>query len=262
MILFGTGKMITTLDYDASGVKLATPTPVHWGSLQDISIDIDVDMKTLYGSQRFPISVGQGKGKIEIKAKYGEISGAILGGMQFGKAGTSGVRAGVFDFAVTIPKAEGANPPAQQFIVEPPLSGTFVADMGVLDSATGESLQRVAPAEGKSPAPGEYTVVNGTYKVAPAAQERTLLVSYEYRANSSKGQVFRLTNDVMGTTPSFTLMLQNSFDGQNLVMRLNRVVSSKLSLPFKNDDYSVYDLNAQAFADAAGEIGYLCLFPS
>jgi hypothetical protein len=64
----------------------------------------------------------------------------------------------------------------------------------------------------------------------------------------------------MGPTPAFSLLLQNSFDGKNLVMKFNRAVSSKVSLPLKNDDNAVYDLSAQAFADAADEIGYLCLF--
>lgn len=260
MISFGTGKMITVPTSDSLGTTLETPTPVRWGTLQDVTVDIDVDIKTLYGSKRFPISVGQGKGKIEIKAKYAEINGAILGDLQFGKTPQAGVRAAVIDFAVTVPKTEGANPAAQQVIVEPPRDGVFVTDLGLVDATTGESLRRVAPVDGQAPGVGQYTVADGIYRVAPSAQERTLLVSYEYRATTAKGQIFQLTNDVMGPTPSFTLLLQNSFDGKNLVMKLNRVVSSKLSLPFKNDDYAVYDFNAQAFADAADQIGYLSLF--
>jgi len=260
MINFGTGKIIAVPTHDSLGALLLNPTPVRLGTMQDISVDIDVDLKTLYGSKRFPISVGQGKGKIEIKAKYAEINGAILGSLQFGKTPQAGVRAAVFDFAVKVPASQAGSQAPVQVTVEPPQDGIFAADLGVLDAATMESFERAAVVDGQALAAGQYTVVNGTYHLAPSPKDRTLLISYEYRSDSSKGQIFQLTNDVMGPTPAFTLLLQNAFDGKNLVMKLNRAVSSKVSLPFKNDDYAVYDFSAQAFADAADQIGYLCLF--
>ena len=58
----------------------------------------------------------------------------------------------------------------------------------------------------------------------------------------------------MGYTPSFTLLLQNGYDGKNLVCKLNRAVSGKLGLPLKNDEFAIYDFEAEAFADAAGNI--------
>lgn len=259
MILFGTGTLIAQQTQDSLGNLLRFPASVRLGTMQDISVDIDVDLKTLYGSQRYPISVAQGKAKIEIKAKYAEINGAILGRLQFGKTPTAGIRSVVHDHAFIVP-ASAAGGQAVEVIVEPPDEGTFFADLGVVEGATGDQLERVAPSQTAAPGAGEYSVTNGTYRFAPSEHARELLVSYEYRAASSKGQIFELTNDVMGPTPAFTLMLKNSFDGKNLVMKLNRAVSSKVSLPFKSDDYAVYDLTAQAFADAAGQVGYLCLF--
>ena len=64
----------------------------------------------------------------------------------------------------------------------------------------------------------------------------------------------------MGYTPAFTLLLQNQYQGKNMVVKLNRCVSGKLSVPLKADDFAVYDFDAEAFADPAGEIGYICLF--
>ena len=69
-----------------------------------------------------------------------------------------------------------------------------------------------------------------------------------------------MTHDVMGYTPSFTLLLQNTFDGKNMVCKLNRAVSGKLSVPFKSDDFAIYDFEAEAFANSAGDLGYICLF--
>jgi hypothetical protein len=263
MIFFGSGNFITIPVEDSFGNPWATPTPVRLGGLQDISVDIDVDLKTLYGSRRYPIAVAQGKAKIEIKAKYAEIDGAVLGRLQFGKAPIAGIRAAVHDFAFLLAAgAEGSNA-AVEVIVEPPHDGTFVTDLGVVDGATGEQLERVPFANDVVPAAGEYAVLNGKYRFAPSHVARKFLVSFEYRAESAngrKGQIFELTNDLMGPTPAFTVMLQNQYGGKNLVMKLNRAVSSKVSLPFKSDDFAVYDLTAQAFADEAGSVGYIALF--
>lgn len=251
MINFGAGKLIAVPTNLADGTAIANPTPVILGTMQDISVDLSVEMKSLYGSKRYPIATGQGKGKIEIKAKYAEIDGDILGSLFFGKAATAGIKAAVFDTAATIP----ATP--FQITIDPPGSGTYVADLGVVVAATGVQLTRVA----SSPATGEYSVntSTGVYTFASADEGDGVLISHEY-SDSAGGQVWTITNEVMGYNPSFTLLLQNSYDGKNLVCKLNRAVSGKLGLPLKSDDFAIYDFEAEAFADSAGNIGYICLF--
>lgn len=251
MINFGAGKLIAVPTNAADGTVIANPTPVILGTMQDISLDLSVEIKALYGSKRYPIAVGQGKGKTEIKAKYAEIDGGILGSLFFGKTATAGIKAAVFDFAAVIPAT-----PFEVTIV-PPSSGTFVADLGIMRTDTGVQLTRVASA----PATGQYMINAGTgkYTFAAADTGKPIAISYEYSA-ASGGSVWTMTNETMGYTPSFTLLLQNGYDGKNLVCKLNRCVSGKLGLPLKSDDFAVYDFEAQAFADAAGSLGYICLF--
>jgi len=252
MINFGAGKLIAVPTNLANGSVIANPTPVLLGSMQDISLDLSVDLKTLYGSKRYPIAVGQGKGKIEVKAKHAEIDGGVLGSLFFGKAAAAGIKAAVFDSAGTIPTTPF------QITISPPNTGTFVADLGVVFTATGVQLTRVASA----PAANQYSVNTGTgvYTFNTADSTKAVQISYEYTSNATTGQVWTMTNDVMGYTPSFTLLLQNSYDGKNLVCKLNRAVSGKLGVPLKSDDFAIYDFEAEAFADAAGNIGYICLF--
>lgn len=251
MINFGAGKLIAIPTNLADGTAIANPTPVVLGTMQDISLDLSVEMKTLYGSKRYPIAVGQGKGKTEIKAKYAEIDGGILGSLFFGKTAAAGIKAAVFDSAGTIPGTP------YQLTITPPSSGTFVADLGVMFDATGVQLTRVASA----PAAGQYSVNVGTgvYTFASADTAKAVRISYEYSA-ATGGQVWTLTNETMGYTPSFSMLLQNGYDGKSLVCKLNRCVSGKLSLPLKSDDFAIYDFEAEAFADAAGSLGYICLF--
>ena len=251
MINFGAGKLIAVPTNLADGSAIVTPTPVQLGTMQDISVDMSVEMKTLYGSKRYPIAVGQGKGKMAIKAKYAEIDGKILGSLFYGKTPAAGIKAAVFDFASAIPASS-----PYTITVAPPNSGTFVADLGVVFAATGVQLTRVASA----PVAGQYSVSAGIYTFAAADTGKSVALSYEYSATSTSGEIFTITNDVMGYTPSFTLLLQNGYDGKNLVMKLNRCVSGKLNIPLKNDDFALYDFEAEAFADAAGSLGYICLY--
>lgn len=249
MINFGSGKLIAVPTKLADGTDIANPTPVILGTMQDVSLDLSVEMKSLYGSKRYPIAVGQGKGKTEIKAKYAEINGGILGDLFFGKAATTGIKAVKFDESTTIPGTP------YQVTIAPPSSGTFVADLGVVD-ASGTQLTRVASA----PATGQYSVdaSTGIYTFAAADSADVVKISYEYSA-AAGGQIWTMTNETMGYTPSFSLILQNTYDGKTMVCKLNRCVSGKLSVPLKSDDFAIYDFEAEAFTDAADELGYICL---
>lgn len=252
MISFGSGKLIAVPTNLSDGTAIANPTPVILGAMQDVSLDVSVDLKTLYGSKRYPLAVGQGKGKIEIKAKHADIDGGVLGSLFFGKASTAGIKAAVFDFAATVPGTPFA------VTIVPPSSGTFVTDLGVYNATTGAQLTRVDISA--TPTTGQYKVsAAGVYTFAAADTAKPMKFSYEYSA-ASGGKIWTITNDEMGYTPSFTLLLQNGYDGKNLVCKLNRCVSGKLSLPLKSDDFSIFDFNAEAFADAAGNLGYICLF--
>jgi hypothetical protein len=253
MINFGSGKLVAIPTHLADGTAIAVPTPVVLASLQDISLDMSVDIKTLYGAKRYPIAVGQGKGKIELKAKNAEVDAGVVGSLFFGKASTAGVKAAVFDQAATIP----ADPGPYALTIDPPGEGTFVADLGVFNATTGAQLTRVASA----PATGEYAVndATGVYTFAAADEGVAIKISYEYSATTG-GKVWTITNELMGYTPDFACLLQNEYAGKKLVCKLNRAVSGKLALPFKSDDFAISDFEAEAFADAAGNIGYLCMY--
>lgn len=252
MFNFGAGTLIGIPTNDSSGAAVANPTPARLGVMQDISVDLSVEIKTLYGASRYPVAVGQGKGKIEIKAKYADIDAGVLGSLFLGKTAAGTVKAPVLDFAATIPTTPF------QVTIAPPSSGTYVADLGVTNATTGAVLTRVASA----PATGQYSVNTGTgvYTFAAADTGLGVKISYEYTASVAAARNYTLTNDLMGYTPSFAAVFLNSYDGKSLALKLNRCVSGKLALPLKNEDFAVYDFEAEAFADAAGNIGYITLF--
>lgn len=251
MILFGAGKLIAVPTNDATGAAIANPTPVPLGVLQDVSLDLSVDIKTLHGAGKYAVAVGQGKGKTDIKAKYANINGGVLGSLFMGRTPTAGIKAAVFDFAAGVPAVS-----TYTITVAPPSSGTFAADLGVIDASTGNPMTRVASA----PATGQYSVSAGVYTFAAADASKAVLLNYEYTATSTTAQTFNLTSDIMGYTPSFSILLQQQYDGKTLVVKLNRCVSGKLAMPLKNDDFSMFDFEATAFTDGANSLGYICMF--
>ena len=191
--------------------------------------------------------MGQGKGKMAIKAKYAEIDGKILGSLFYGKTPNAGIKAAVFDFAASILLA------APYTITVPPNSGTFVADLAwsLLPPACS---QRVAsaprPASTASP-------LASTPSHRP--MQAGLALSYEYSATSTSARSSR-SPTTSYYTPSFTLLLQNGYDGKNLVMKLNRCVSGKPNILLKNDDSRCTTSKPKPSPMRRAALGYICLY--
>lgn len=248
-IIFGAGRLMTVPLLDGSGAAIANPTPVQLGVLQDVSVDLSFETKKLYGNKQFPVAVGRGKGSIGFKAKTGAIDSKVLGSLFLGQTAAATTRAAVVDFAATVPGTPF------QVIIAPPSSGTFVADLGVYNSVTGAQLTRVA----SGPATGQYSLNTGTgtYTFASADTGIGMLINYEYTA-AAGAESFVISNQLMGYSPSFSTLLYAPYQGKRLVLKLNQCISSKFNMPFKNDDFSIPDFDADAFADSAGNLGYIC----
>lgn len=252
MKLFGSGILFGVPLTDVTGAAIASPTPVQFGTLQDISVDISFELKQLYGSYQFPIAQGRGKGKIEGKAKNAEINGAIFSDIILGTSSSAGIKAVYPNYAASIP---GGTP--WTITISPPNSGTFLADMGVINASTGLPLKRVA----SGPATGQYSVSTvGVYTFASADANQAVLISYEYSAASATGpRIIPINNQLMGYVPTFKAALNLSYAGKQVTLVLNSCSSGKLGMALKNDDFSVPEFDFTAAADASGSVGYIAL---
>lgn len=245
---FGTGILVATPLQDAAGNVVANGTPVQFGTMQEVTGDLSFEEKLLYGASQFPIAVGRGKGKLSFKCKLAEIRGSIFGDLFFGTAAAAGSKLSENDSPLAVPGSV-----AYEITVAPPNAGTFVADLGVRDSATGLPMKKV----GIAPGAGEYQVTNvGKYTFHAGLAGKTVLISYEYSVAAS-GKTIVLTNQLMGQAPTFKVQLTTKYLGKHLSLGLVNCVSNKLSLPFKSDDFFIPDFEFSAFADGAGNIGYL-----
>lgn len=246
MYAFGAGTLLGAMTLDASGNAPTVPTWVEFGTLQQVQIDIQFESKTLYGAKTFPAAIGRGKGTLEAKAKTADITGRIFGDLVFGNGSAAGVRQMATTAPTPIPSPSGP----YTITPTPPGSGTWVEDMGVRDAATGAPLARVSSA----PTAGEYSVSSGTYTFASADAGSNVIISYIY-TTATGGHRGTITSGLMGYTPQFRAVLQNTYGGKTITLDLVRCVSSQFSLPFQNDDFSINDFNFAAMANDADLVG-------
>ncbi|HWR15168.1 MAG TPA: hypothetical protein VN577_10085 [Terriglobales bacterium] len=244
MIYFANGTLFGTPN---AGNLAPNPTPMKFGFLQDISVELSGDSKQLFGQYQYPVDTARGKTKITWKAKFAQINGKLFNDLFFAETMTTPMNLVAVDEAAAIP--------ASPFTVTVANSAKFVEDKGVVDVSTGHQLVKVASA----PATGQYSVSAGVYTFAAADTGKAVLINYTYNAATGVGMRIPITNHLMGFGPIFSMTLTNAYKGQNLSMTLNACRAEKLAFATKQDDYMIPEIDGSAFADASNNIGYLDL---
>jgi hypothetical protein len=239
-VMFGAGQMFGTR------TDIAGATPTRLGALQDIAIDFSKELKELYGQGQVAIVLAAAKLKITGKAKFALLNGKSLNDLFFGQSVSPGQAATATAEAAIVPAVT-------PFTVTAANGTSFAADLGVVYAATGLPLVRVA----SGPTLGQYAVSGaGLYRLAAADADAAVLLSYTYGVAGS-GTSIALTNQLMGTTPLFSLVLTEPFQGRQVNLTLNACVSQKLSFATKIDDFTIPEFDFAARADAAGNVGTL-----
>lgn len=247
MITFGAGIMIGTQTYDGNGNAVAVPTPIQFGILQEVTPDESFELKKLYGQYKFPVAVGQGKGTMSLKAKLANISAELHNTFMYGLSLASTYEAIYDDQTGTlITTALGE-------IITPTLNGTALADLGVVSAVNGVPYTRVATA----PTSGQYGYQSGTgaWFFSAVDAGKKVFIDYAYGNSAiTTGKNLVLTNQLMGLQPVFAVDLQTRYLGKTLYIHYPQVVATKLSRSWKNDDFTIYDLEMEAFADVNGVV--------
>jgi hypothetical protein len=238
---FGVGALI------ALRTDTATATPAQFGTLQEVQLDLSFTIKELTGQFQAPAALARGGLKITGKAKAARISASNFNNIFFGQTLSTGNTLTQLNEVGTV----GASP----HTVQVGNHTTFVADLGVAYAATGTMLTLVA----STPAVGQYTVNSGTGTYTFNAGDAGAALLFTYSYTTTAGASLSLSNLLMGSGPTFSLVLNEQYQGKLLNLQLNSVIAPKLSLAFKNEDFLIPEFDFQASADAAGNIGNIWL---
>lgn len=237
-INFGVGSLVTTR------TDISNATPTKFGVIQDVEIDFDFTNKDLIGQYQFPVDVARAAGKITGKAKTAEFNARAINDTFFGQ--NLSIASGVL-FANN--EAHSVPAPSGPYTVTVTNSANFIADQGVFYASSGLPLVHVA----SSPAQGQYSVSAGVYTFASADASTAILFNYTY--STTADNEISIANQLMGTSPVFSVLLANTYKGNVFNLVLNAAISTKMSFPFKNVDYTISDFEFSAYADASGNIG-------
>lgn len=238
MFQFGSG---TLWGYPVGGNLAANPTPLKFGTLQDISLEISGSLKELYGQNQYAEAVARGKCKIAGKAKFAQIIGKHVNDLFFGQAMNSGQKLTSLDEAQTVPASS-------PYTVTVTNSAQFVDDWGVRYSATGLPLVKVTT----SPVQGQYSVSSGVYTFVAADAGAAVLISYRY--SSATGLQLNIRQQLMGFAPTFQILLNEQYAGKQANLLLYSCVAEKLTWATKNEDFLVPEFDFEAFSNAGGQV--------
>lgn len=230
---------------DLWGINTSSPTntPQRFGTLQDVSLDVSFSSKELYGSKQFPVAIARGTGKVTGKAKFAQINGDIYNNLFFGANSVTGQVLTLLEESKTIP----ASSPYTLTVAN---SANFVDDLGVVYSATGIALKKVASA----PTTGQYSVSAGVYTFAAADTNLGVLINYTYN-DTTAGKKTVISNQSLGTTPFFSIYFTTTYNGKQVNIQMPMCTSSKLTLlSTKSEDFGVPEFDFSAFADSSGKI--------
>jgi hypothetical protein len=237
---FGSG-VLTGLRTDTSGVS----TPVLFGTMQSASVEFSSDTKSLWGMEQYPVISARGKTKISAKVKVAQIKGRMYNELFFGQTLTSGQQTFAFRESATLGTGAASYTVANS-------ASTPLSDQGIFFASDQTQLIRVS----SSPGSGQYTwdATTGVYAFSTHSAGLGVLANYTY--TSTAGWNIAGTNPLMGDTPRFqaTFMQKSPSSSKKLVLVLKACITSRFSFPTTVDDFTIQDMDFDAFADDSGNV--------
>jgi hypothetical protein len=189
-------------------------------------VDFSGDIKQLFGQYQFALDVARGKTKVEWKASTGNVDVNAYNQIFFGGTVTTG------DELLQAINEGPTAIPTTPFQITATHGANFVMDLGVYNATTGLPLKQVASA----PATGQYSVsAAGVYTFAAADVATQVLLNYLWDSATTGGSLI-VSNQLMGNTPKFQLVLSQLYEGKTFTLLLYSNVADKLTLPLKQDD--------------------------
>ena len=245
MYPFGTGTLI------AKRTDVANTPPFLFGTLQDISLDLDQKIEELYGQYKVAVALGDGALSIKGKAKFARFQQTMIQNLMIGASNTTGL------LNMPTPSGESATIPAPSGPYTYQVSNhtlTPLEDFGVFYQSNGVQLTPVA----SGPAQGQYSfnATTGTYTFNSGDASTAVWVYYTYSA--AAGQETVLANPLMGSSPIFEIYFNNQSPNfgvsKAFTFKLNACKSSKLSMPFSNQKFMIQEFDFVAQADASNNV--------
>lgn len=226
------------------------------GILQESTVDFSWTTKQLWGQNQYPAVIARGEAKVTLKLTWAALDLQLIANTLFGTSTATG------QFAISQDEQQvvGASSPYTFAVAN---ASSFVYDLGVRYASSGVSLQRVMTPS----AAGQYSVnySTGVYTFSVGDANIPMLVSYHY-TNNTTGKLLTVANQLQGATPYFRCALFNSISPNPppisasavpWALCFNAVTANKVSMPRKVNEFTILEIEAEAFADGSGTVCYI-----
>lgn len=240
---FGPGILIITR------TDITVPLAINVGFVQEFSIDLSGQTKQLYGQKQYPLVAARATIKATGKFKAAEISGLAWNAAFFGQSAfTAGRQVWNIDSTFTVSTSAVTQQAGSSL--------SFDTDLGVWYSTQGLPFQRVAAG---SEAAGKYSVSStgaaGLYTFAAADQGKGIKITYT--SSSTDAQTLAVTNQNIGSTPTFQIDYWTSLNqptAKAFACRVYQCVASKEVIAFKLEDFMLPDFEFDIFANQNDQV--------
>lgn len=266
--------MATPLAVFGPGILILTRTditpgaPINVGFVQEFSIEAAGTNKPLYGQKQFALANARGTIKLTGKFKAATVSGYAMNAAFYGQSAFSSTGTGIaWSIGSTFTTSTASSS------VQAGSSLTFDADLGVTYAASGLPLQRVSTG---SEATGKYSVTGGGIQGTATGLYNFggtdggsggtaggTALKITYTSLTAAGQSLIVTNQMIGTTPTFQLDYYTNFNqptSKPFVVRIFQGVASKHAMMFKLEDYMIPEFDVDMFANAQDQV-FTAVFP-
>jgi hypothetical protein len=135
-------------------------------------------------------------------------------------------------------------------------AANFDTDLGVVYASSTDPLQRVAD----NPATGQYCVdaSTGVYHLAAGDTGIGFRVAYAY-SDASAGQTLTISNQPIGTTPTFQIDYATTDNGQTIYVRFYQAIGADMKIAHKLTEFVMPEFDVEMFCNDADELGTIGL---
>jgi hypothetical protein len=240
--LFGAGRVFGALN------SAAVPTPIRMGIPQDVSLTFKRGVKSLSGEDQLPAAIASGEMDVSGKVTMGTTNARLMAELLFNGSTAVGRNKEADNEVGTIPGTS-------TYTVTVTNSANYVADLGVLNTTTGNRMARVA----SGPAVGEYSVSAGVYTFSATDHGAGVKISYIY-SDSGTGETVSLTNVKQGNVGGFTsniVLPWQDWSGveEQDIITLNWCLATDHEISTKTGDFGKPTLGFMAGCDNSGVLG-------
>ena len=138
--------------------------------------------------------------------------------------------------------------------ITPPSSGTYLNDWGVRFSSSGLYLTALGT-NSTALASGNYLETLGVYSFATADAAKGMLTDYEYSVTT--GSQLDILSHLQGQVALSSIRYQGNYGGRYVGIYLPNTVGSKFTIPVKQKDWTLPEIDFQAFTDSANNLAYM-----